>query len=56
MRNRLDVYSMSRLLEDFDKQIISDYLKGLDKKTILNVGRIKFSLNNLKGLMMKEKN
>lgn len=48
LRNGLDVYSLSRLLGHFDTQITANYLRGLDQETILNMGRIKSPLNNLK--------
>ncbi len=48
LRNGIDVYSLSRLLGHFDTQITSNYLRGLDQETILEVGRIKSPLNKLR--------
>lgn len=48
LRNGIDVYSLSRLLGHFDTQITSNYLRGLDEDSILEMGRIKSPLNKLR--------
>ncbi|AXI08147.1 recombinase [Oceanobacillus zhaokaii] len=48
LKNGIDVYSLSRLLGHFDTQITSNYLRGLDQETILDMGRITSPLNKLK--------
>lgn len=48
LRNGIDVYSLSRLLGHYDTQITANYLRGLDQETILEMGRVKLPLNQLK--------
>ncbi|KOS67125.1 recombinase [Lysinibacillus contaminans] len=48
LKNGIDVYSLSRLLGHYDTQITSNYLRGLEQDTILEMGRIKSPLNKMK--------
>lgn len=48
LKNGLDIYSLSRLMGHYDTQITSNYLRGLETETILEVGRIKSPLNKVR--------
>ena len=49
LKNGLDIYSLSRLMGHYDTQITSNYLRGLETETILEIGRIKSPLNEVRG-------
>ncbi|MFM9532228.1 tyrosine-type recombinase/integrase [Lysinibacillus sp. FSL K6-0057] len=48
LRNGTDIYSLSRLMGHYDTQITSNYLRGLEEETILQIGRIKSPLNKVR--------
>lgn len=48
LKNGTDIYSLSRLLGHYDTQITSNYLRGLEEETILQIGRIKSPLNKVR--------
>lgn len=48
LKNGLDIYSLSRLMGHYDTQITSNYLRGLETETILEIGRIKSPLNKVR--------
>lgn len=48
LKNGLDIYSLSRLMGHYDTQITSNYLRGLETETILEVGIIKSTLNKVR--------
>lgn len=48
LKNGLDIYSLSRLMGHYDTQITSNYLRGLETETILEVGRIKSPLSKVR--------
>ncbi|MCL1698312.1 tyrosine-type recombinase/integrase [Lysinibacillus sp. BPa_S21] len=48
LRNGIDVYSLSQLLGHFDTQMTTKYLRGLEQEDVLEIGRQKSPLNNIK--------
>lgn len=48
LKNGTDIYSLSRLMGHYDTQITSNYLRGLEEETILQIGRIKSPLNKVR--------
>lgn len=48
LRNGTDIYSLSRLMGHYDTQITSNYLRGLEEETILQIGRMKSPLHKVR--------